>query len=69
MFKTGDEITPVSLGGTSYKNLKLEIKNNAVIVSSSFQSYLCTSISAHCGAMVCYRQRLEVMVFSLRPCG
>jgi hypothetical protein len=40
MFKTGDKIIPVSLGGTSYKDAKFEIKNNVAIVSSSLQSYL-----------------------------
>jgi hypothetical protein len=40
MFKTGDEVIPVSLGGTSFKDAKLDAKNNAVIVSPSLQSYL-----------------------------
>ena len=40
MFKVGDKVTPVSLGGASYKDAKLNIENNIAIVSPSFQSYL-----------------------------
>ena len=40
MFKVGDKVTPVSLGGASYQDAKLNIENNIAIVSPSFQSYL-----------------------------
>ncbi len=40
MFKVGEKVTPVSLGGASYKDAKLNIENNIAIVSPSFQSYL-----------------------------
>ena len=43
MFKVGDKVTPVSLGGASYKDAKLNIENNIAIVSPSFQSYLVTT--------------------------
>jgi hypothetical protein len=40
MFKTGDEIIPVSLSGTSFKDAKLVMKSNVAAVLPSLKSYL-----------------------------
>lgn len=40
MFKNGDVITPITLGGTSYKDAKLDVTKDIAIVSPSFKSYL-----------------------------
>jgi hemolysin activation/secretion protein len=39
MFKTGDEIIPISLGGTLYKDAKLNVKSSIAIVSPLLKSY------------------------------
>lgn len=40
MFKSGDTITPVSLGGSSYRDTKLTIKDNVASIKASPQSYI-----------------------------
>ncbi|MDB2705439.1 hypothetical protein N9Y67_02735 [Pseudomonadota bacterium] len=40
MFKTGDEITRISLSGTNYKDSKLVMKSNVAAVLPSLKSYL-----------------------------
>jgi len=40
MFKTGEEIIPISLGGASYNDAKLNVKGSTLRISPSFKSYL-----------------------------